>query len=127
MALELAKYQTMMVMFFTKHQPHLCIEYDKLFRQAAAQDQALRWDSIKEDIYVWALAQRTFRDKPIQSRLGPIPHDATNKATHTSDGKEICKRYNFGKCTKDECIFAHVCWHPGCQGSHPGKGCSRKG
>jgi len=36
MALELIKYQTMMVMSFVKHQAQLVTEYDKLFQQAAA-------------------------------------------------------------------------------------------
>ena len=132
MALELAKYQTLMGMFFAKHQPQLCIEYDKLFRQAAAQDRTLRWDTIKEDVYMWALTQRpNFRDKNhVTSRLGPEPSATkpySDRATHTTSGKEICKRFNFSKCTRgDECSFAHVCWHQGCQGQHPGKGCPKK-
>ena len=51
MALELVKYQTMMVMFFKHHPAEVCIHYDKLFRQAAAQDRTLRWDSVKNNIY----------------------------------------------------------------------------
>ena len=58
MALELVKYQTIMVMLFTNHSPARCLEYDSLFRQAAAHDPTLRWDTIKEDIYVWAITQR---------------------------------------------------------------------
>ena len=58
MALELIKYQTIMVMLFANHSPARCLEYDSLFRQAAARDPTLRWDTIKEDIYVWAITQR---------------------------------------------------------------------
>ena len=77
MALELAKYQTLMEMFFAKHQPQLCIEYDKLFRQAAAQDHTLRWDTIKEDVYVCALTQRqNFRGQTITA----WPRTISNKA-----------------------------------------------
>ena len=36
-ALELAKYQTMVIMFFAHHPPYQCIEYDRLFRQAVAR------------------------------------------------------------------------------------------
>ena len=132
MALELAKYQTIMVMFFEKHPPQLCIEYDKLFRQAAALDRSLRWDTIKEDVYVWSITQRhSFREKSsISSRLGPPNTDTTkppDRTTHTATGKEICKRFNHNRCTRgSECIFAHVCWHPGCQGLHPGAGCPKK-
>ena len=58
MALELVKYQTIMVMLFANHSPIRCLEYDSLFRQAAERDPTLRWDTIKEDIYVWAITQR---------------------------------------------------------------------
>ena len=145
MALELVKYQTIMVMLFANHPPARCLEYDSLFRQAAARDPTLRWDTIKEDIYVWAITQRnntstsqfqpsisTFRDRlPISARLGPPPSESGKTtpphATHTTEGKEICKRYNAGHCTRgEECIFTHVCWHPGCQGEHPGKECAKR-
>ena len=46
-----------MVMLFANHSPARCLEYDSLFRQAAAHDPILRWDTIKEDIYVWATTQ----------------------------------------------------------------------
>ena len=96
-ALEMVKYQTLLVMLFP---PQHCLEYNRLFRQTPAQDPALRWDAIKEDIYVWAITKtpaqdpalrwdaikediyvwaitkkgQSFRDKPsIMSRLGPPP------------------------------------------------------
>ena len=137
-ALELVKYQTLMVMFFTHHQAEQCINYDDLFRQAAARDPTLRWDAIKEDIYVWAFSKQhqkpssSFREKlPITSRLGPPTYATTklptDRVTHTTAGKEICKRFNSSKCTRgDDCVFAHVCWHQHCQGPHPGKGCTKK-
>ena len=73
-ALELAKSQTIIAMFFTNHPASQCIEYDRLFHQAAAKDRTIRWDSIKEDIYVWSLMRRSqpFRDNtkiPIAARL----------------------------------------------------------
>ena len=111
MALELAKDQTIIVMFF-ENPPQLCIEYDKLFRQAAALDRSLRWDTIKEDVYVWSITQRhSFREKSsISSRLGPPNTDTTkppDRTTHTATGKEICKRFNHNRCTRgSECIFA---------------------
>ena len=54
-ALELVKYQTIVVMLFANHSSARCLEYDSLLRQAAARDP---WDIIKEDIYVWAITQR---------------------------------------------------------------------
>ena len=36
-------------------------------------------------------------------------------------GKEVCKRYQVGKCQAENCKFAHVCAVPGCQKPHPAK------
>ena len=153
MALELVKYQTVVSLLFARYPAVSVIEYDRLFRQAAARDRTMRWDCPKEDIYVWALTQSRssawshislnnnpssttgsslpFRDRvPITARLGPPVKPTTttvDRATHASSGKEICKRFNLGKCTKgDDCIFAHICWHSNCQGDHPGKGCPKR-
>lgn len=138
-ALEMVKYQTLLIMLFAHHPPQHCLEYDRLFRQSAAQDTSLRWDAIKEDIYVWAITKRSqsFRDKPnIMSRLGPQPPDTSNsrgqpkpanREIHNKAGKEICKRYNLGRCTLgDQCVFSHTCWQPGCHGEHPGRGCTKQ-
>ena len=142
LALELAKYQTMVAMLFTSYPVAACVQYDKLFRQAAGQDPSLRWDALKEDIYVWCFTRQTsppsshgqqdrrpggqqsFRDRqPIATRLGPPPE----RATLTATGREICRRYNYGKCPRgDECPYAHACWTPGCHGPHPGNGCSKR-
>jgi hypothetical protein len=98
-ALEMVKYQILLIMLLAHHPPQHCLEYDRLFRQSAAQDTSLRWDAIKEDIYVWAITKKgqSFRDK----RLGPSPSDTSNsrvqpkpanRETHTKAGKELCKR-----------------------------------
>jgi hypothetical protein len=129
-------------LLFARYPPGPCIEYDWLFRQATARDRSVCWDIPKEDNYVWALTQTTslglgshaFRDHsriPISMRLGPLPKSAYpsgSRVTHTSSGKEICKRLNLTKCTKgDECILiCHVCWHRHCLGNHPGKGCPKQ-
>ena len=53
--------------------------------------------------------------------VGPSTHPggssgSSHHATHTPSG-EICRRFNFGKCTKGaECTFAHKCWVTGCMG-----------
>ena len=116
LALELTKCHTMITMFFSKHEPLLVVDYDRLFRQAAAQDPAIRWDSIEEDIYVWALTQcHNFRDRStFPSR---IPYDnlaaktPTDRATHTQDGDRPCTpRLATG--------HAHPGWRPGY--AHPG-------
>ena len=143
MALKLVKYQTIMVMLFASHSPARCLEYDSLFRQAAARDPILHWDTIKEDIYVWAITQRhntstsqfqpstsTFRDRlPISARLGP-PSAEPGKATPLHATYRRQRNLQVVQCWTlhkgEECIFTHVCWHPGCQGEHPGKVCAKR-
>ena len=146
MALELIKYQTVISLLFARYPATSVIEYDRLFRQAAARERTMRWDSPKEDIYVWALTQPnlassnlhgghssslSFRDRaPITARLGPpVKHNplTSDRATRMPSGKEICKRFNLGKCTRGEdCVFAHNCWYSNCQGDHPGKECPKR-
>ena len=151
LALELAKYQTLVVMLFAHYSADACLRYDQLFRMAASQDTSLRWDTLKEDIYVWSFTRHSsplslprpptrqptttvgqpFRMRPTAtSQLGP-PTQGTaqtpTRATLTASGCEICRRYNYEQCTRgDECFFAHECWTPGCHRPHPGKGCPRR-
>lgn len=127
-ALEMVKYQTLLVMLFANHPPQQCLEYDRLFHQSAAADTTLDWDMIKDDIYVWAVTKKgqSFRDKPnimshpadtSTNRLPPLDAStnrvqpkSTNRETHSKSGKEICKRYNLGRCTLgDQCVFSHTC------------------
>ena len=115
MALELVKYQTVMCLLFARYPAVSVIEYDRLFRQAAARDRTMRWDCPKEDIYVWALTQShdgarphtslsnhsssatssslPFRERaPITARLGPPvkPNTTTvDRATHASSGPHL--------------------------------------
>ena len=143
-ALELAKYQTTMCMLFTQYAPVACIEYDDLFRQSASQDQSLRWDSLKDDIFLWALTRPTHRNDPTDEgrsfrghqqrdrssafdRLGPPP-PFEQHVFRSASGAELCKRFNLGKCNKDKdtCRFAHMCWIPGCNGTHAGKDCPKR-
>ncbi len=69
MALELAKYQTLIAMLFCHYPATSCLRYDRLFRQAASQDASLRWDTVKEDIYVWCLTRQS--PPPLQGL--PLP------------------------------------------------------
>ena len=52
-ALSLVKYQTLMAMLFRQYTPRACIEYDRLFRQAAGQDAYLPWDRLNNQIFVY--------------------------------------------------------------------------
>ena len=168
-ALSLIKYQSHMVMLFTHYPQQACIEYDRLFRQAAARDPLVRWDRFKEDVFVWTLTPRATtlasttpqppgstrppfqavllpahdtttasqRDRPpITARLGPPTAAASSRSkpsrpkephsSHSAAGEEICKRFNWGRCSRSDCTYAHTCWTPGCNGSHPAVGCPKR-
>ena len=62
------EYQTLVCMLFTHYAPLACIEYDRHFRQAADQDTSIRWDCLKEDIFVWAIT-RPSHTHPAKSGL----------------------------------------------------------
>ena len=146
LALELAKYQTILAMLFSQYPASHCLQYDRLFRQAAAHDPTLRWDELKEDVYVWCFTRhvsphrptdrrtapgQSFRDWPdINSRLGPPPSTSAAsepRTTSTPTGREICRKYNYGRCNRgDECPYAHVCWTPGCRGPRPDRDCTKR-
>ena len=129
--LELLKYQTLIGHLFSAYPIPVCLRYDQLFRRAAARDSSLPWDSFKEDLLIWCTTFRPLRSS-LAARLGP-PSSASagsgggnslQRATHTSAGVEICKRFNSGSCTRgEECKFAHSCWHASCRGSHSAKAC----
>ncbi len=131
LALELLKYQAIMCMLFSTFPPHTCIEYDRLFRHLISRDPTQRWDTLKDDLFLFNAAQPSFRaprNTSIHTRLGPPSHTDMGRQTRTPSGAEICRRYNFDRCTLgDECKFTHVCWKPGCGGPHPGKRCPAHG
>ena len=70
----------------------------------------------------------------VAAHLAPSPPTATppvNRppephASHDPAGTELCKRFNIGRCTREDCIYQHSCWRPGCNGSHPGVGCPNR-
>ena len=52
-ALSLVKYQTLMAMLFRQYTPRACIEYNRLFHQAAGQDAYLPWDHLNSQFFVY--------------------------------------------------------------------------
>ena len=126
--------QTLLDMLFAHHPPQHCLEYDRLFRQTAAQDPSLRWDTIKEDIYVWTFTKnQSFRDKPsIMSTLGPPASVASPSQQTGKPTPEVARRYATGTILADvytlgdQCVFAHTFWQPGCHEVQPGQGCSKQ-
>ena len=58
-----------------------CLEYDHLLCQAAVADPSLCWDTIKNNIYIWAITKKgqSFQDRPsIMSQLCPPASDTSN-------------------------------------------------
>ena len=136
-ALQLVKYQTIVCQLFSAYPAASALKYDRLFREAAARNKSgLQWDVLKEDILVWCVTRNPFRARQqVQSgsstsRQGPAPAAGSNqqgdRSLLTSTGQEICRRFNYGKCTKGaECHYAHKCWGHGCGGDHPATACPR--
>ena len=133
-ALQLVKYQAIMCHLFVAYPVAACLKYDSLFRQAAARDKSklTAWDHLKEDILVWCATRQPFRSakyQPDQTGTGLTGSSSTpptGRCTHTTTGQEICRNFNFDKCTKGPlCSFAHKCWVDGCGGDHSAKSCTR--
>ncbi|CAG2200278.1 unnamed protein product [Mytilus edulis] len=99
--------------------------YDREYRQLQKQHK-FRWGTDVPHLHSIYLRPKGFI-KPqtggskYQS-TGPRPgvkHDISY-ASHTSGGREICKRFNSRKgCFMTNCRFEHVCAVPGCANKHP--------
>ena len=127
MALELVKYQTIMVMLFASHFPARCLEYDSLLRQAIPPWAGTPSHSATTLI---SLEHLHFSCPTPNISLSWAPSSQVKQSDSTAryiHCRKICKRYNAG-CYKrgKECNFTHICWHPGCQGEHPGKVCAKR-
>ena len=138
--LQLVKYQTIVCQLFSAYPAASALKYDRLFREAAARSKSttFQWDVLKEDILVWCVTHNPFRARQqVQTtsstpRQGSAPAagNASNqqgdRSVLTSTGQEICRRFNYRKCTKGaECRYVHKCWGPGCGGDHPATACPR--
>ena len=121
--LQLVKYQTIVCQLFSAYPAASALKYDRLFREAAARSKSttFQWDGLKEDILVWCVTRNPFRTRQqVQTtsstpRQGPAPAagNASNQqgdcSVLTSTGQEICRRFNYGKCTKGaEWHYAHA-------------------
>ena len=138
-ALQLVKYQTIVCQLFSAYPAASALKYDWLFREAVARSKStLQWDVLKEDILVWCVTCNSFRARQqVQSgsstprqgsatTAGNASNQQGDRSVLTTTGQEICRRFNYGKCTKGaECHYAHKCWGHGCGGDHPATACPR--
>ena len=60
----------------------------------------------------------TKKGKGKSKGASPLPKPKAEWCT-TYKGREVCRRYQTGSCTNDQCPFAHVCAIVGCQQKHP--------
>ncbi|VDI17050.1 Hypothetical predicted protein [Mytilus galloprovincialis] len=99
--------------------------YDREYRQLQKQHK-FRWGTDVPHLHSIYLRPKGFV-KPQTGgskyqTTGPRPgvkHDISY-ASHTSGGREICKRFNSRKgCFMTNCRFEHVCAVPGCANKHP--------
>ena len=80
-------------------------------------------DVLKEDILVWCVTRNPFRTRQqVQSgsstprqgsatTVGNASNQQGDRSVLTTTGQEICRRFNYGKCTKGaECHYARKCW-----------------
>ena len=111
------------------------LEYDQLFRQAAARDAQKPWDVIEPTL--WQLAT-TGKARPTCSQCrtvhpatssGNCPFRTRQTASSTSttfnpefQGKQICRSYNANRCS-GSCFRAHVCIL--CRGRQPATNCQQ--
>ena len=131
--LQLVKYQTIVCQLFSAYPAASALKYDRLFQEAVARSKSttFQWDVLKEDILVWCVTRNPFRARQQMQttsstpRQGPAPvaGNASNqegdRSVLTSSGQEICRRFNYAKCTKGaEWHYAHKCCGPGCGGDH---------
>ena len=122
-----------MCQLFSAYPAASALKYDRLFREAAARSKSTtfhQWDVLKEDILVWCVTRNPFRARQQMQttsstpRQGPAPAagNASNQqddcSVLTSTGQEICRRFNYAKCTKGaEWHYAHKCCGPGWVGT----------
>eukprot|EP00731_Ephydatia_muelleri_P033695 Em0035g32a len=91
--------QSIICQLFSVYSVAASLKYDKLFRQAAARDnqQALRWDVLKEDLLVWCVTNPALRTRQQQSSypgIGasgtPAQHPAaTTGSRHHGHGMQL--------------------------------------
>ena len=137
---ELLGYQAIIIDANKKFFPDAWLAYDRQFRLACANDPSRSWNVV--DANMWQLTM-TGKSRPtctacflVHPLSGggrcPFRSHSSQAIAHTAstsrpreiihDGREVCRNYNFRRCTSGQCVRAHVCLR--CRGSHPSTSCS---
>ncbi|XP_062570068.1 uncharacterized protein LOC134232131 [Saccostrea cucullata] len=122
--LDYLSYTTRVYQLFSTHEVKSVYFYDREYRKLQHQHK-FRWGTDIPHIQTVFLrpkiasppqyAQQAKQNS--RPNLG-FPHQP--RASHTSQGVEICRRFNSKRsCTVKQCKYAHTCSVPGCSDKHP--------
>ena len=94
---------------FSKYPFNQVLKYDFNYRMCQLQ-MKFRWGTFMPDLV----------DRWLVRALPATPYVEKQVGMAT---KQVCRRFNQGRCTLKDCRFTHEC--EGCQGSHALKDCPR--
>ena len=123
-----------------------CLAYDTAFRKKAARFHLPTWGQIDPQLYARAFtgAGKSRAHAVCEHCLSPshssadctlfYPRGPAKRPRVTTAGpkpsatqtREICRNFNRGRCSRDDCTRRHVCLNPGCTGSHPITSCPHR-
>ena len=142
---ELLAYADIIRGFAVAYHPAQWLGYDAQFRSEAARNLDKRWDSIQSQIWATHLVtpfcakclqrghtasdcvrrasghqNQTASGRPSTFVRPATPRVPRGKFSHTTNGQEVCLKFNSGTC-HGRCRFAHICHQ--CLGGHPATRC----
>ena len=79
----------------------------------------------QDDPRAWALEDRLCCDLLVRKLgLNEAPKPSSNGTPKSfSAGQGICRNFNEGKCSRDQCKYSHICLN--CQYNHPASACQK--
>jgi hypothetical protein len=114
--LDYLSYTTKVYQLIGTHDMISVFFYDREYRKLQHKHK-FRWGTDVPHLQTVFLKQKFVKNpRPQHSVSKP----ALGYASHTAQGKEICKKYNSRSgCNFTACKFDHVCSIPGCNQKHP--------
>ena len=78
----------------------------------------------QDDVTAWGLEDRRCSDLLVRKMgLGETSKAPTNAASKSFPSVGICRNFNEGRCTRDQCKYSYICSI--CQHSHPANICQK--
>ena len=124
---------TRVCQLFQRFQVPSVLLYDREYRRTQAQ-HGFRWGTEMPHLQICFLQARNWQNSHVgQQRAGPNYNNSGSNNMYgggyegparrgpvTSDGKEICKRFNSTRgCRYTDCRYVHACSVPRCGEKHP--------